>query len=156
MPPPLLSRPRPPLKMPMRMPMSAITAMAPTASTASVVTAMSRLRMWAISWASTPRSSRLDMMASNPVVTVMAACFGLRPVAKALGARSSTTKTLGIGMPEAIDICSTRARSSANSGPSAGRACTMVSAAVDDASQAKSRYPMITSATMASTVGRSW
>jgi hypothetical protein len=31
------------------------------------------------------------MISSNPVVTAMAACFGLRPVAKAFGAGSSMT-----------------------------------------------------------------
>ena len=88
------------------------------------------------------------MMASSPVVAVMAAFLGLRPVAKAFGAGSSTTNTRGTGMPAAIDICSTTARSSANSGPSAGRARTMVSAAWDEASHANARYPRITRATM--------
>jgi hypothetical protein len=59
-------------------------------------------------------------------------------------------------MPAAIDICSTSARSSVNSGPSAGRARTMVSAAVDDASQANARYPRITTATMAITTTLRW
>jgi hypothetical protein len=38
------------------------------------------------SWASTPSSSTRFIFSSRPVVTATAACFGLRPVAKALGA----------------------------------------------------------------------
>ena len=46
---------------------------------------MSRLRMWASSWAITPRSSSSESSWVIPRVTATAECFGLRPVAKAFG-----------------------------------------------------------------------
>ena len=46
---------------------------------------MSRLRMCASSCASTPRSSSSESSLVIPRVTATAECFGLRPVAKALG-----------------------------------------------------------------------
>ena len=42
------------------------------------------------------------------MVTAMAACLGLRPVAKAFGAWSSTMYTRGIGSPLAMQRPSTR------------------------------------------------
>ena len=50
---------------------------------------MSRCFTWASSWAITPRNSRALSAARMPVVAATAACSGLRPVAKALGASSS-------------------------------------------------------------------
>lgn len=47
--------------------------------------------MWLISWLATPSSSSRFMMASSPVVKVMAALSGLTPVAKALGEGSLIT-----------------------------------------------------------------
>ncbi len=41
-------------------------------------------------------------------MTAMAACLGLRPVANALGAGSSTMYTLGLGRPLAMQSPSTR------------------------------------------------
>ena len=52
---------------------------------------MSWFLMWLISWPVTPSSSSRFMIASNPVVKVMAALSGLTPVAKALGEGSSIT-----------------------------------------------------------------
>ena len=49
------------------------------------------------SWARTPSSSTRFIFSSSPVVTAMAACFGLRPVAKAFGAGSSMTYTPRLG-----------------------------------------------------------
>ena len=37
-----------------------------------------------------------------PVVKAISACSGFRPVAKAFGALSITTATLGMGKPDAI------------------------------------------------------
>ena len=50
---------------------------------------MSRLATCAISWPITPRSSRSVSRRRMPVVTATAACFGLRPVAKAFGCGES-------------------------------------------------------------------
>ena len=83
LPPPSSSSPDPPknaencsaLAMPL------ITAARPAATVAMVT---SRLRMCAISCATTPRTSRRDKVRSRPVVTATAPCAGLRPVAKAL------------------------------------------------------------------------
>ena len=63
--------------------------MPPTIVTARVLIRMSWLRMCDSSWASTPSSSTRFIFSSRPVVTATAACFGLRPVAKAFGAWSS-------------------------------------------------------------------
>ena len=49
------------------------------------------------SWASTPSSSTRFILSSSPVVTAIAACLGLRPVANALGAGSLTMYTRGLG-----------------------------------------------------------
>ena len=49
---------------------------------------MSRLPMWLISWASTPRSSSQSQTWRMPWVTATAAWLGLRPVANALGCMS--------------------------------------------------------------------
>ena len=53
-------------------------------------TRMSRFLMWANSWASTPRTWFSGMWRSRPTVTATAACFGLRPVAKAFGCSDGT------------------------------------------------------------------
>ncbi len=68
---------------------------------------MSRLRTWLISCAMTPCSSSRSSFSSSPVVTAIEACFGSRPVAKALGAVSGMTWTRGIGAPLARRISST-------------------------------------------------
>ena len=61
--------------------MPLMTAARPAATVAMV---MSRLRMCAISWAMTPRTSRRGRTRSRPAVTATAPLAGLRPVAKAL------------------------------------------------------------------------
>src|SRR6266496_271676 len=48
------------------------------------------------------------MISSRPVVTASAECFGLRPVANAFGAGSSTTYRRGLGSPAAMQRPSTR------------------------------------------------
>ncbi len=47
------------------------------------------------------------MSSNSPVVTVIDASSGLRPVANALGAASSTTYSFGIGVPVAMQRFST-------------------------------------------------
>src|SRR5207244_11154542 len=63
--------------------------------------------MWLISWLTTPSSSSRFMSWSSPVVAVIAALFGLTPVANALGDGSSITYTAGLGSPALIAIAST-------------------------------------------------
>ena len=83
---------------------------------------MSRLWMWASSWAMTPRSSRSVSSRRMPVVTATTPCAGLRPVANALGAGSSMTYRRGVGI-SARAASSATIRSSAGSVPGAtGRA----------------------------------
>ena len=65
--------------------------MAPAAVAAMLPMRMSRLPMWDSSWAMTPSSSSSSMICSRPCVAATAACFGLRPVAKALGEGSGMT-----------------------------------------------------------------
>jgi hypothetical protein len=60
---------------------------------------MSRFLTCDSSWASTPSSSRGSRIGRMPWVTATAACFGLRPVAKALGCWLGETYSLGMGMP---------------------------------------------------------
>ncbi len=47
------------------------------------------------------------MSSKRPVVTVIEASSGLRPIAKALGAGSSTTYSFGIGLPVVMHRFST-------------------------------------------------
>jgi hypothetical protein len=65
--------------------MYAIQVIAPPIVAATDWMSVSRLRMCANSWAITPRSSLSLRSSVMPCVTATAACFGLRPVAKALG-----------------------------------------------------------------------
>ena len=55
-----------------------------------------------------PSSSTRFIFSSSPVVTATAACCGLRPVAKAFGAGSSTMYSRGFGSPLAMQRPSTR------------------------------------------------
>ena len=66
-------------------------------------------------------------------MTAIAACFGLRPVANALGAGSSTTYRRGFGSPAAMQSPSTRLWYRAYSGPSAGLARLAASAILSEA-----------------------
>ena len=84
--------------------------------------------MWLSSWATTPSSSTRFIFSSRPVVTAIAACFGSRPVANALGAGSSTTYTPGLGSPPAMHSPSTMLCSRAYSCGSAGWARLTASA----------------------------
>ena len=52
---------------------------------------MSRLRTWPNSWARTPYTSSSSRIWSRPWLTQIAACEGLRPVAKAFGDGSGLT-----------------------------------------------------------------
>ncbi len=63
----------------------AIAEIAPATIAAMLAMRMSRLAMCAISCASTPSSSRGPSARWMPAVTAIAACLGLRPVAKAFG-----------------------------------------------------------------------
>ena len=58
---------------------------APATVAVTVMISVSRLRMWASSWAMTPATSSSGIRSSRPVFTATAAFAGLRPVAKALG-----------------------------------------------------------------------
>jgi hypothetical protein len=58
---------------------------APASVAAIVEMSTSRFRTWDSSWARTPSSSSSSMILRIPSVTATAACFGLRPVAKAFG-----------------------------------------------------------------------
>ena len=86
---------------------SASSATAPTSAATIVITRTSRLRMWLISWATTPCSSSRSSVSSRPRVTASDACSGSRPVANAFGSASGTTYTCGRGSPAAIAISST-------------------------------------------------
>ncbi len=68
----------------------------------------------------TPSSSTRFIIPSSPVVTAIAACRGLRPVAKAFGAGSSMMYTRGFGSPLAMHRPSTRLCSRWYSSGSAG------------------------------------
>ena len=89
---PSLSRPPPNI-----MPKLANMPMAPAMVALTVDSKMSRCLTCASSCAITPRSSAAVSERTRPVVAATAACSGLRPVAKALGASSSIKYTLGIG-----------------------------------------------------------
>ena len=70
----------------------------------------------------TPSTSSRFIIASSPVVAVIAALFGLTPVANALGDGSSMTYTSGFGSPSPIASPSTMLCSCAYCCGSAGRA----------------------------------
>ena len=72
-------------------------------------TRMSRLVMWPISWAMTPRSSSGDKRRMMPWVTATTACCGFLPVAKALGESSGIRQMRGLGMPAFLARSSTMA-----------------------------------------------
>ena len=110
--------------------MSAIRATEPAVATATVMTRMSPLRMWAISWAITPSSSWRFILSIRPVVTATTALSTLRPVANALGEGSWTTKTRGGGMPAARETSATRLLSCGKSRGSASTARVARSASV--------------------------
>ena len=77
----------------------AMLTMTEASTPATVWIRMSRLAIWPISWAMTPRSSSGLRMRMMPSVTATTPCSGSRPVAKALGASSGMTQTRGLGMP---------------------------------------------------------
>ena len=63
--------------------------------------------MWLSSWASTPSSSTRFIFSSSPVVTAMAACFGLRPGGEGVRATGRRRCRPRLGQPagdaEALD-----------------------------------------------------
>ena len=92
--------PPPPLSLPPRPPPEKNAALhridARSAAIPIIVLTMSRRRMswflmWLISWLATPSSSSRFIVERRPVVNVMAALSGCRPVANALGDGSSIT-----------------------------------------------------------------
>ncbi len=72
---------------------------APASVAVMVMVSVSRLRIWASSWATTPATSSRVSMLRRPVFTATAAFSGLRPVAKALGWSSWMMNSRGMGMP---------------------------------------------------------
>ena len=88
----------------------------------------SRFAMCESSCASTPSTSRGSRRRQSPVVTATAACFGLRPVAKAFGTSLSITATFGLGRSaiahsRSIIVCSSGASCSLTTlAPDAARA----------------------------------
>ena len=64
-------------------------AIEPTSTPTISENLMSKLRTWDSSCARTPWSSSRSSFWARPVVIATEACFGSRPVAKALGAVSS-------------------------------------------------------------------
>ena len=93
-----LARPRPPRE-PKRATLATM-ARAPASVAATVLVRVSRFFTWDSSWAMTPSSSSSSSCSRIPTVAATAACFGLRPVAKALGVFSGIRYTLGIGSPD--------------------------------------------------------
>ena len=80
---------------------------------ATVMISTSRFAMCESSWASTASTSCGSSRRQSPVVTATAACFGLRPVAKALGTSVSTIAIFGLGRSASAQSRSTM---SCNSG----------------------------------------
>ena len=98
-----------PPKMAAHCAMLAIIMMTPARVAAIELIRMSRFWTWASSWASTPVSSRSDMMRRMPSVTATAACCGLRPVANAFAPSSGMTYSLGIGSrARVVRVCTMR------------------------------------------------
>ena len=79
---------------------------------AIVITATSRLATCESSCASTPSTSRGSSRFQRPSVTATAACFGLRPVANALGTSVGMIATRGFGRSAIAQRRSTMAWSS--------------------------------------------
>ena len=96
----------------MRIKKSLKIAIAPAVVAATAETKVSRFATWASSWAMTPCSSSRSITSRMRVVKAISAWSGSRPVAKALGALSSTIATLGIGSPLAITTSSMTLKSS--------------------------------------------
>ena len=80
----------PPPKMSWNWPIWARKLIVPPIVAAIVPMSVSRFFTWLSSWARTPMSCRSSMASRRPVVTAIAACFGSRPVANALGSGRST------------------------------------------------------------------
>ena len=80
----------------------------PAITTAITSMRTSPLRMWVSSWPSTDSISRSLSALISPRVTVMEYCLSLRPVAKALSASSSATRSFGMVMPREMQRFSSR------------------------------------------------
>ncbi len=94
---------------------------------------MSLLRMWATSWATTPRTSLRSSAWSSPAVTHTRAVVSLRPVAKAFGWGSGDTNRRGVAMSarRAISARSSRSQSSWPGATSVARAAFTASLSED-------------------------
>ena len=113
-----LSRLRPPPNIPANMPMRMRKAASMEKKLAIVMTATSRLATWESSCARTPSTSWGSSRRQSPSVTATAACFGLRPVAKAFGMSVGMMATRGLGRSAIAQSRSTIAWScGASSGP---------------------------------------
>src|SRR6266478_478065 len=80
----------------------------PAMITAITIICTSPLRMWVSSWPSTASISRSLSAFNRPVVTVMAYCRWLSPVANALSASLCMIFSFGIGMPREMQRFSSR------------------------------------------------
>src|SRR4051812_12838163 len=80
----------------------------PAMITAITISWTSPLRMWVSSCPSTASISRSFSALRSPVVTVMAYCRRLSPVANAFSASLSMTFSFGIGMPREMQRFSSR------------------------------------------------
>ena len=96
----------------MRVRKSLKIAIAPAVVAATAETKVSLLATCDISCAITPCSSSRSITSRILVVNAIKAWSGLRPVANALGAESSTMATFGIGSPLAITTSSMTLNSS--------------------------------------------
>ena len=117
---------------------------------ASVMTSTSRFATCESSWASTPSISCGSSRRQRPSVTATAACFGLRPVANALGTSVGMMATLGFGRSAIAQRRSTIAWSSG--------ACSGVTTFAPEAARAilsEVKYWKNASPTTMSTIGTS-
>ena len=80
----------------------------PAMITATTINCTSPLRICVSSWPSTASISWSFSAFRRPVVTVMAYCRRLRPLAKAFSAGLSITFSFGIGMPREMQRFSSR------------------------------------------------
>ena len=141
---PLLSRlppPKPPPHMPKYRPQRVISAASIAKKLASVMINTSRFATCESSCASTASTSCGSSLRHSPSVTATAACFGLRPVAKAFGTSLGMIAMRGFGRPA---IAQRRSTIACSSGASCGEtifAPDAASASLSDVQYWKTAIP---------------